>query len=58
MVYDKCARCDNGPGQLCEFFATGKVEPLCYTCWKPLSSLGTREVKVLNWINKRGKLQL
>lgn len=57
MIYEKCDRCDNDPGQLVEHFATGKREALCFTCWHPLSSVGTGEVKVLNWINKHGKLQ-
>lgn len=52
-TYKQCNRCTETPGQLVR--VGGKVEPLCYTCWNPLR--GCQSVKVLDWINRYGKLQ-
>lgn len=51
--YTQCDRCpDNAPGQLVRH-PDETTEALCFTCWNPIR--GT--VKVLDWINKYGKLQ-
>ncbi|RZU36011.1 hypothetical protein EV284_3494 [Streptomyces sp. BK022] len=52
-MFTHCDRCGNDhPGQLVRH-DDGAQEALCFTCWNPIR--GT--VKVLNWINKHGKLQ-
>jgi hypothetical protein len=51
-VYKTCDGCGNDhPGQLVE--SDGTIKALCFTCWNPVRSA----VKVLDWINKHGKLQ-
>lgn len=58
-TYKTCARCPEAPGQLVRFFEDGHEEALCFTCWRPLTFTGggVSQVKLLNWINKYGKLQ-
>jgi hypothetical protein len=51
-VYLKCDKCSNHPGQLVEY-ETGKQQALCFTHWRDVAS----SVKVVDWINKYGKLQ-
>lgn len=51
-TYTHCDRCGNAhPGQLVS--VAGQQEALCFTCWNPIR----RDCKVLDWINKHGKLQ-
>lgn len=59
-TYTRCDRCPNEPGQLVRFHHDGHKEALCFTCWKPLTwtgGVGVGQCKVLDWINKYGKLQ-
>ena len=53
--YTTCDGCGcKGPSNLVNEHATGRELALCYTCWRPRAD--AREVGVLHWINRHGKL--
>ena len=56
--YAHCDRCPEPAGQVVEFYESGKVEALCFTCWHPHRSIGSGgdgTCKVLHWINRYGR---
>jgi uncharacterized Zn finger protein len=51
-IYTHCDSCGaQYPGQLVR--KDGQELALCFTCWSPIR----QHCKVLDWINKHGKLQ-